>query len=390
MVILIVLASVAMGMAAIPAFLYFRNLSAYRPPPPFPPSEGPLDYPHVSVLIPARNEESSIGKAVEAARTSRNVIFEVLVYDDHSEDGTADVVKSIAARDDRVRLVSGSPLPPGWCGKQHACAQLAGEARHEVLIFVDADVRLSKDAASRMAAFLEESGSSLASGIPREETGTLLEKLLIPLIHFLLLGFLPLRRMRASRNPSYGAGCGQLFVARGQDYFRAGGHGAVRSTLHDGVKLPRAFRKAGFRTDLFDATELASCRMYRSAAEVWRGLAKNATEGLATPSLIVPASILLLGGQVLPFVLLGCRGFLSRTALILSLIAAALSVLPRLSGVFRFHHSLAGAILHPLGILIFLANQWYALGRRLLGGQSSWKGRAYPAPDKQSSKASGG
>ena len=96
--------------------------------------------------------------------------------------------------------------------------------------------------------------------------------------------------MRRSRHPAYGAGCGQLFLARREAYETAGGHAAIRATLHDGVKLPRAFRAAGLRTDLFDATDVASCRMYRNAGEVWRGLAKNATEGLAAPGKIVPAT----------------------------------------------------------------------------------------------------
>ena len=139
-----------------------------------------------------------------------------------------------------------------------------------------------------MAAFVETTGADLASGIPHQETVSLLEKLVIPLIHFILLGFLPIRRMRRSRRPSFAAGCGQLFIARAEAYHRCGGHAAIRDTLHDGIKLPRAFRAAGFKTDLFDATDLATCRMYRTAREVWLGLAKNAGEALAAPAMIVP------------------------------------------------------------------------------------------------------
>ena len=87
-------------------------------------------------------------------------------------------------------------------------------------------------------------------------------------------------------------------------YDRSGGHAAIRATLHDGIKLPRAFRAPGFKTDLFDATDLAACRMYRTAGEVWLGLAKNAGEALAAPAMIVPMTPILLGGQVLPVILL--------------------------------------------------------------------------------------
>jgi hypothetical protein len=109
--------------------------------------------------------------------------------------------------------------------------------------------------------------------------------------------------MRRSLHPAYAAGCGQLFVARREDYERAGGHAAARGLLHDGIHLPRVFREAGIATDLFDAAGIASCRMYHNAAEVWSGLTKNAVEGLAAPGKIVPASLLLLAGQVLPFAL---------------------------------------------------------------------------------------
>ena len=299
-VILVLVAWIALIVAFIPAWLFWRNLSAYQPPP----SPGAWDsLPRVSVLIPARNEEQTIQAAVEAALMSKGVELEVLVLDDHSEDATAAIVRRLTERDARVRLLNGPELPAGWCGKQHACWVLAKSASYDLLLFLDADVRLASEGLARMVAFLQESGADLASGIPFQETGTVLEHLVIPLIHFVLLGFLPIRRMRASSNPAYGAGCGQLFLARRSSYERAGGHAAIRRTLHDGIKLPRAFRAAGLRTDLCDATDVAQCRMYRGAIELWRGLAKNASEGLGAAHLIVPSTLLLVFGQVLPVVL---------------------------------------------------------------------------------------
>jgi hypothetical protein len=94
----------------------------------------------------------------------------------------------------------------------------------------------------------------------------------------------------------------QVFVALRHAYVASGGHRAIRDSLHDGLKLPRVFRSAGFRTDLFDATDIASCRMFSTGAEVWRGLTRNAGEGLGSPRLIGVASLLLAGGQILPLV----------------------------------------------------------------------------------------
>ncbi|QEH38108.1 4,4'-diaponeurosporenoate glycosyltransferase [Aquisphaera giovannonii] len=370
-------------LAALPARLFRSNLRAYRPAPR--PAGTPDRAPDsCSILIPARNEESGIAEAVSAALASRGVEVEVLVGDDHSEDRTAEVVRAMTQDDPRVRLVAVPKLPDGWNGKQHACWTLANEAKCPLLLFVDADVRLAPDAVARMAAFLAESGADLASGIPRQETVGLMERLLIPLIHFVLLGFLPIGRMRRSRNPSFGAGCGQLFLARDGAYRTSGGHSAVRSTLHDGLKLPRAFRAAGFSTDLFDATDLAACRMYRAPSQVWSGLAKNAREALAAPSMIVPMSTILLGGQVLPVGLLAmaCLGWprpWGRAEVLLAAAAAACAYYPRLAGVARFRQPLLGAMLHPLGVLLLVAIQWHAFLRGLLGRPATWKGR--PAPE---------
>jgi hypothetical protein len=373
----IALALAALTLATIPAWLFLSNLRHYRPPPPWQERSGRP--PAVSVLIPARNEEESIVACVESALASRGVDLEVIVLDDHSEDATGRLVADVAARDPRLRLVTAPPLPAGWCGKQHACAVLAREARHDLLAFLDADVRFEPEGLARMLAFRETSGADLVSGIPRQVTGTWAERLVLPLIHFVLLGFLPIRRMRASRSPAYGAGCGQLFLCRRPAYEQAGGHAAIRATLHDGIKLPRVFRAAGLQTDLCDATAVAWCRMYHGAGEVWRGLAKNATEGLAAPALLVPASLLLLGGQVLPFVLLGCGALLPPAAVALCLAACAAAYAPRLVAAARFRQSLVSALLHPLGILFLTAIQWYAAARALFGASPTWKGRSYAA-----------
>src|SRR4051794_19122601 len=368
-------------LALIPALLFRANLRLYAPPPcPSPGTPGV----RVSVLIPARNEEAAIGAAVQAALASTGVEFEVIVLDDHSDDRTAEIVEALAEADDRVRVVSAPELPAGWCGKQHACWALAREARHPLLVFLDADVRLAPDALERMAAFMSASGADLASGIPRQETGTLLEKLEIPLIHFILLGFLPIRRMRRSRRLSLSAGCGQLFMARGDAYHQSGGHGAIRETFHDGIRLPRAFRAAGFKTDLFDATDIATCRMYRNAREVWSGLAKNAGEALAAPGMIVPMSLILIGGQVVPpvLLLLSLSGWAvpTRSGLptALALLAVAAAYYPRIAGIVRFHQSLLGSLLHPLAMAILVAIQWFAFFRNALGRPSTWKGRPHP------------
>ena len=394
-VVVLALMIIAVLLALLPAALFMANLRQYRAAPRLVACSATR--PAVSVIVPARNEEQSLPAALQAVLANRAAELEVVVVDDHSSDRTAAIVRGFVVADSRVRLIAAPTLPEGWCGKQHACAVGAAAARFERLLFVDADVRLADDALARMCEVLDRSGAGLVSGFPRQETVTWLERLLLPLMHFLLLGFLPISRMRASRHPMYGAACGQLVLVTRSAYAAAGGHAAIRASLHDGLKLPRAIRAAGWRTDLFDATDLAKCRMYRNAGEVWRGLGKNAREGMATRAAIVPWTIVLLGGQVLGPVLLVAwvaaavvnrRSLLpsdsaaSSLVFILSILAAALAYGPRLWAAARFRQSWLGAALHPLGIVLLLTIQWQAFIRSLWGGAAVWKGRAYPSdPD---------
>ena len=146
------------------------------------------------------------------------------------------------------------------------------------------------------------------------------------------------------------------------------------------MKLPRAYRRAGLRTDIFDATDTASCRMYERNADVWRGLSKNATEGIGGPATILPFTILLAGGQILPPALL-VSGLVTgwhdwpRWAVPVALASATLAWLPRFLEALRFRQSVASAIAHPLAVAVFLAIQWVALVRKVLGLKTAWRGR---------------
>lgn len=372
-VVLSVIAIITCVFAAIPAALTWQNLKIFCTSPQTECSEP------VSVLVPARNEEQVLDGFIRNILASRGVQLELVVLDDASTDSTAQRVLHWSDRDPRVRLVRGKKLPQGWCGKQHACYQLAESARFDTLLFLDADVTVQPDAIARSVAFLNRSKVDLGSGFPHQETPTIAGWLLLPLIHFVLLGYLPLSRSRLSNDPSLAAGCGQLFITSRSAYNKSGGHAVIKSSLHDGIMLPRAFRKAGLRTDIFDASDIASCRMYETNRDVLQGITKNATEGIGAPKTIVPFTILLGGGVVAPVLLLICtlsdisQSWIAMTGVFFGL---ALSYFPRLITRNRFKQSAGSVFFHPLAVSIFLAVQWFALGRRLLGIQTSWKGRS--------------
>jgi hypothetical protein len=359
---------VVLALAALPLVIALVNIRILRATPRAAPAPGVL----VSILIPARNEENHIDAALRAARASRGVPVEVIVMDDGSSDRTAAIVRSHADQDRRVRLLTAPALQEGWTGKVHACHHLSRAAGGTHLLFVDADVRLSPDAAAALAGHAGSSGAALVSGVPRQVMETLGELLTVPIINLMMLCYLPIGLMRRSRDPEFGAACGQMLLVERTVYKSCGGHGAIRHLLHDGIQLARLFRRHGYHTDLIRGDDIASCRMYETFGDSWKGFAKNAHEGIATPIALPVWTILLAGGHVLPFALLPVLP----TGTVLLSALASLAARSLVTVVTR--ENAAAIPVHPFTVLTGLAIQWASLLRVGRGRQAGWKGRFYP------------
>ncbi|MFO0631039.1 MAG: glycosyltransferase family 2 protein [Polyangiales bacterium] len=230
----------------------------------------------VSALVPARNEEEAIEGCVRALLAEP--FHEVIVCDDGSTDGTAARLEALAREDARVRVIHGRPLPKGWIGKAHACHQLAEAATGDVLCFVDADVRVSPGALGRIRGLLAD--ADLLTAVPRQETGSLFEHMVLPLLHVVYVSWLPLALIPRVRDPRVLAANGQLVAMSRAAYDRFGGYAAVRDALVDDMALCRRAKESGPRVLFADGDALASCRMYRDARGVWEGFSKNLYEGV--------------------------------------------------------------------------------------------------------------
>ncbi len=146
--------------------------------------------------------------------------------------------------------------------------------------------------------------------------------------------------------------------------------------MHDGVKFPRAVRKAGLRTDLFDGTDLVSCRMYRGFGQTWRGFAKNAYEGLGSFALLAFITVYHGLGQMLPWVALALALVSGVWTLGATLFVAAIAcaLVLRLLLASRFRQSFWNIALHPVSMLMLSAVQWRSLWLQRTG-RRGWKGR---------------
>lgn len=227
--------------------------------------------PRVSLLVPARDEEARLPATL--AGLEAQPALEILVLDDRSADGTAGVVTG--SGDDRVRLLEGEPCPVGWVGKNWACHQLAKAARGDVLVFVDADVTLAPGALAAVLHELRTQRADLLSVFPRQVTGTLGERLLVPLIDETLLGFLPHPLLDVPLAASAATANGQLLAFRRAAYDRLGGHAGVAGEIVEDVALARRTRAAGLKLGLALGGDLVQARMYDGYRTTVAGFGKS-------------------------------------------------------------------------------------------------------------------
>ena len=341
----------------------------------------------ISVLIPARNEVANIERCVRAAAAARGPITEILVYDDGSTDGTREVLARLSGEVPTLRVLDGAALPPGWVGKPHALHRLSAEAGSDLLLNVDADVTLHEDGVLRMLSLLGAPDqipggltAALVTAVPRQRTGGIVERMMIPLLHLSYVAWLPMPLIHRTRDPRVLAANGQLLLVRRSALESVGGWTRVRTALVDDMALCREVKSSGQRVVFADGHEMADCRMYSDPASLWRGFAKNFYEGIGGHPLALAAVLgLHLLFFVAPYVALPVALLTgARPVAIAAAIGVAANIALRLIMAVRYRHSPLSVLLHPVAVLammgvLFESFRW---SRR---GDIRWRGRSYPA-----------
>jgi chlorobactene glucosyltransferase len=236
-------------------------------------------FPLVSICIPARDEARVIGDTVRALLAQSYPQLEILILDDGSTDGTADIARAAAGDDARLHVLRGQPLPEGWMGKSWACQQLGEVARGEWLAFTDADVRWQPLAVAALIAEAERARADLLTVWPTQTTITWGERLVVPLMALVILGYLPALAVHHLPFASLAAATGQCLCFRRAAYAQIGGHAAVRKRIVEDIIFARLIKRARLRLRTADGARLIGCRMYTSWAEVRDGYAKNIIAG---------------------------------------------------------------------------------------------------------------
>jgi cellulose synthase/poly-beta-1,6-N-acetylglucosamine synthase-like glycosyltransferase len=318
----------------------------------------------VGVVIPMRNEAENVeGLVATLAAQYGDIHFYLL--DDSSEDSTYELLQKFTAEDSRFTVIKGAPLAAGWIGKTWALQQLLQASNEEVLVSIDADVRLTNDAINKAVTALLSSRLDFVSPYPRQIARTLGERLIQPLLQWSWLTTVPLRYAENSRQKSMAVANGQFFVVRRSALDSIGGYESVKHAVIDDVYLARELIKSGLSGTVINGSDIAETRMYASWNQIEAGYGKSLNKAFGSIVGAVCAVAFLFATSIAPLILglLGNPyGWLGFTAIVSTRALSAIKSRGRV----------LDSVLHPISIvaLIYLIVYSY-----LMRGSVQWKGR---------------
>jgi glycosyltransferase involved in cell wall biosynthesis len=329
------------------------------------------DAPKVSVIVPARNEEASIGRCLESLCKQAGS-FEVLVVDDHSTDQTVERAGGYT----NARIIGADSLSAGWTGKCNACWTGARHARGEWLLFTDADTVHSAGSIMKAVHEAEETGSVLLSYSPEQEVHGFWERSVMPLV-FADLACTYSPKDVCDPASLAAAANGQFLLIAREAYDAIGGHAAVAGEILEDVALAKLVKQSGRRIRFRLGTGIVRTRMYRGLGQMSEGWTKNLALLFARPDKLAKARMFEFDFSVGLFVLAVVEWLLRMPQIAVALAAVALIFFAKTYlRVRKAHFQFLSTLISPLGLPVYA----YLLRRSRLSHQQGsviWKGRTY-------------
>lgn len=332
-------------------------------------------FPTVSVIIPARNEEKNLPLLLEDLRGQTLAAYEIICADDASEDSTAHIAQSYG-----VRVVSLPDKPEGWTGKTWACQNGANVAKGELLLFLDADVRLGRNGLRKLMQAYTNSGCTI-SVQPYHKT----EKIYEQFSMFFNLIQIAANGTALPKALNIGLFGPIIFIAHA-DYIKAGGHESTRKSVIEDMALGMRLRKTGLPYRLFVGDEELSFRMYSGGLRsLLQGWVKNLAAGAAkTPFFVFLmvffwiASLTSVPLHLIKYAVAANAPWLIIYSLLYIAWVSLLAVLTRRVG----HFHLWSVIFYPLLIPVLLGVFTVSIIKKVFRLKVTWKGRAIISEEK--------
>jgi len=321
----------------------------------------------VSILIPVRDEEHNIVPLLQSILDQDYADYEVIILDDSSTDNTFMVCSNFAARDMRFKVIKGKELPKEWLGKNYACHQLSQYAHGEYLLFLDADEKINNGLINSAIYRMQANNLSLLSLFTNQTMLTLGEKMVVPLMHFILLNLLPLKLVFLSKNKSVAAASGQFMLFNADDYRRYNWHEQVKEAVVEDVEIMKQVKVQNLNGEALLANGMISCRMYTCFSEAVTGFSKNflAAFNYSIGGLLVFLTILI-GGPLL---------IITTLNLSLILFMCGLIILNRVMiAMMAGQSTVLNATLHPLQMVSLTVVAVTSIQKHLTK-TNIWKGR---------------
>ena len=320
----------------------------------------------VSVIVPMRDEAENVHEFIQALAGQQGLSdYAIIIINDSSSDKTLDFLRQATSGDSRFSIIDSPTLRQGWLGKVSALQYGYEACSSEIIVTLDADVRLKANALMRAANQLDDLALDFVSPYPRQIAVTWSEKLIQPILHWSWMSTVILRLSEKFPRRSTAVANGQFFVVRKAALDDIGGFSSVQRKILDDIELARALIAAGYKGVVTEGSEIASTRMYGSFSEIQQGYGKSLWKAFGGPVGSVLAAIFIFATGVAPVIFL-LNGYF------LGLILYFYIVLTREISALRSRTNPMYAFMHPISSLLIIYLLGYSWIKR---GSIQWKGR---------------